>query len=189
MRRTTTLRLVHGAQQAALIAFVLTALSPAFSHAAFTRAGAATVRFTATGPAGLKFAGNGSELSVREADGKVTVSIPLASLDTAIELRNRHMRDKYLEVQTHPNAVLVAERARFKLTTNSGEERAELTLHGRTRPVLVKYTIERAADGTLKVEGSTRIDMREFGIEVPSYLGVAVKPEVDVAVSFTVVDR
>ena len=34
-----------------------------------------------------------------------------ASLDTGIDLRNKHMREKYLEVQKYPNAVLTVDRS------------------------------------------------------------------------------
>jgi len=64
----------------------------------------------------------------------------------------------------------------------------KLTLHGVTRPVKVTYH----ADGDskrAKVDGTMRINMNEFKIEVPSYLGVTVKPNVDIAVKLSVFDK
>jgi hypothetical protein len=42
-------------------------------------------------------------------------------------------------------------------------------------------------DGTSNsAQGKFRLNMTEFGIVVPSYLGVTVKPDVDVSASFRV---
>jgi hypothetical protein len=35
-----------------------------------------------------------------------------------------------------------------------------------------------------EVKGDLKVDFREFGIEIPSYLGATVKPPVDVNVAF-----
>jgi hypothetical protein len=40
--------------------------------------------------------------------------------------------------------------------------------------------MEKAYD----VQGETKVDMRDFGIETPTYLGISVKPPVDITVSF-----
>jgi hypothetical protein len=51
--------------------------------------------------------------------------------------------------------------------------------------VTVHYSAK--ADGAaVAAQGRFRINMNEFGINVPSYLGVTVKPDVDVTASFRV---
>ena len=47
-------------------------------------------------------------------------------------------------------------------------------------------SITCAADGTCAVEGSMNVNMKDFGVNVPSYLGITVKPDVVVTSSFTV---
>ena len=42
-------------------------------------------------------------------------------------------------------------------------------------------------DGVTRLHGSLRIDLREFGVKLPSYLGVAVAPEVDIEVELTAI--
>jgi hypothetical protein len=39
--------------------------------------------------------------------------------------------------------------------------------------------------GSLHVGGTTKLDIRDYGIDIPSYLGVTVKPDIDVEVQFT----
>jgi polyisoprenoid-binding protein YceI len=60
-----------------------------------------------------------------------------------------------------------------------------LTLHGKTRPVTVHYDAKADATG-FAAHGKFRVNMGEYGITVPTYLGVTVKPEVDVSASFHV---
>ncbi len=159
--------------------------------AALGRSGAASVSFAAVGPAGLTIAGTTSDLIVSESGGEVTVRVPLANLDTGIALRNKHMREKYLQVQSYPNADLVVSRAALTLPGSDGETRGEATgtmrLHGNARPVRFAYRAKRDGGG-YKVTGSVHLDMNDFGIEVPRYLGVTVKPDVDVNVAFSAVE-
>jgi polyisoprenoid-binding protein YceI len=153
------------------------------AHAKVTRAGDAQVSFTATGPAGLSIVGTTSELAIAENDQEVVVTVPLKNLDTKIDLRNRHMRDKYLEVGKYPNAELHVPKGAVQ--GSGGTANGQLTLHGQTKPIAFSYTTK--ADGpATNVNGKLRLNMQDFGIEKPGYAGVSVKPDVDVNVSFRV---
>jgi len=178
------------------LAVVASVSGSAVAAAALSGATNSAVTFTATGPGGLKIEGKTPELSVDEKDGRVTIAVALANLDTGIALRNKHMRDKYLEVAKFPRAELVIARSDLKLPTEAspgaqaqGTAPASMTMHGTTKPVTVTFSVKRAAGTSFEVEGTTKVDMKEFGIDVPSYLGVTVKPGVDIAARFTVADR
>ncbi len=41
-------------------------------------------------------------LKIEEADGNVVLDVPLTNLVTGIALRDKHMKEKYLEVQKSP---------------------------------------------------------------------------------------
>lgn len=158
-------------------------------YAALSSATDAHVAFEATGPAGLKIDGTTSDLSVSEGDGNVVVSVPLANLSTGISLRDHHMKEKYLEVPKYPSGVLTVAKSALKVPAAGTQVDAEvpgtLALHGQTRPVSVRYTAK--SDGTTtSAQGKFRINMTEFGIVVPSYLGVTVKPDVDISANFRV---
>lgn len=156
-------------------------LFAAAAEAKLARSGDAQVSFSATGPAGLSIVGTTRDLVVAEAGDDVVVTVPLANLDTKIELRNRHMRDKYLEVARYPSAELRV--ARSAVAAPSGKATGRLTLHGRTRPVVFTYAA-RPEGSAVAVRGSLRLNMLEFGIDKPGYAGITVKPDVDVNVSF-----
>jgi len=170
-----------------LIPLFATLLLPLVALASFQRAGKAEVEFKATGPAGLKIEGHTARLAVGGDDNNVEIKVDLASLETGIGLRDEHLRDKYLEVKKYPYATLQVPRASLKLASSGSEvqgaTKGQLTLHGVTKPVSVKYTTSRNGSG-YAVEGTMHIDIRDFKIEVPSYLGVTVKPDVDIQVAF-----
>jgi len=166
---------------ASIAAVTFTAL---VAEAKLARTGDAQVSFSASGPAGLTIVGTTSELAIAETDQDVVVTVPLRNLDTKIELRNKHMREKYLEVAKYPNAELRVPKSAVQAPT-SNKATGQLTLHGQTRPVTFSYVTkpDGAATG---VTGSFRINILEFGIEKPSYAGVSVKPDVDISVAFHV---
>lgn len=162
--------------------------SAAPSQAAVSSASQSAVSFKAAGP-GMTIEGTTSSLSVVEQDGTVTITVPLANLTTGIALRDSHMRDKYLEVQKYPTAVLTVARSAMQLPAagaqGHGDSPASIQIHGQTRPCTVHYDV--TADGAgFAVKGKLQVNMNAFGITVPSYLGVTVKPDVDIAANFRV---
>jgi polyisoprenoid-binding protein YceI len=161
---------------------------PLLAHAALSGTGTPSVSFTASGPGGMKIVGTTSDLSVASTPDMITVNVPLARLTTGIGLRDSHMRDKYLEVATYPAATLAVPRASLNVpqagAQAEGDAVGTLTLHGRSKPTTFHYVLRH--DGAeYAVTGALRANMKDFGIEVPVYLGVGVKPDVDVAVRFT----
>lgn len=171
-----------------MAAAITIATTPA---AAALRSSSGTASFTALGPAGMKIHGTTPNVSVSESNQMVLVRVGLSNLDTGISLRNRHMREKYLEVSKYPNAELVVKRSELKFPEEGKDSKSSasgtLTIHGKSRTVNFNYDAKRSAN-TIDVNGSVRVDIREYGIAEPSYLGLSVKPNVDVAVHFTAGD-
>jgi polyisoprenoid-binding protein YceI len=180
---TTSTPLTMALTAAAALAFSF----PFAADAKLARTGTPSVSFTALGPAGMKIVGTTSHLEVADDATSVTITVPLADLTTGIALRDRHMREKYLQVQSFPNATLKVDRANLKLPPPGAEASSDaqgtMAIHGKTHPVSFHYTAKHEGAG-YAVSGSVRVDMKDYGIDVPSYLGVTVKPDVDVTVSF-----
>ncbi len=165
---------------------------PADAGAAITAQPGARVSFTASGPAGMKIVGTTSELATTDDGQTITVTVALAHLTTGIELRDKHMRERYLEVQAYPTTTLTIPRASLSIpapgATQTGDPPATVTLHGQTRPASFHYSATNEG-GNLRVDATLHLNMRDFGVTVPTYLGVTVKPDVDIDVHFTAVDR
>ena len=103
----------------------------------------------------------------------------LATIDTGIALRNQHLREKYLEVgkgSGFDKAVL----SEIQLTDAEGEAfegrsrfGGTLLLHGVKRPVAGTADIRR--EGSVRrVRAEFPLELTEFGISPPEYLGVGV---------------
>ncbi len=172
-----------------LSAVLVCALAAGAGAALSASSGAAS--FAAVGPAGLRIEGKTSEVIVVEQHGIVRVTVALSGLDTGISLRNRHMREKYLETDKYPIAELEVPRAALQIPDDgkpaSAVAEGSLTLHGQTRKVSFSYRAHRTL-AAFDVEGTTKLNMRDYGVQVPSYLGITVKPEVEVNVRFQAKD-
>lgn len=156
--------------------------------AGIRQTGGAQAGFTGKGPAGFKLEGKTSELRVQENGGTVVVAVPLGKLETGIALRDKHMREKYLEVARYPEAVLELGRSRITLPadgqTAQGQSTGKMTLHGKSKDVSFTYVIKRAGD-TYQVQGTLPLNLKDYDINVPSYLGVTVQPDIETQVSFS----
>jgi hypothetical protein len=117
------------------------------------------------------------------------LSVDLRTLDSGIGLRNEHMRGRYLEVDKGEGfATAVLSDIRLTDAKDEGFQGAtafngSLSLHGTSRPVAGRAQVRRDGNG-VRVEASFPVLVPEFGIEKPRYLGVGVKDEVQVKVSF-----
>lgn len=151
------------------------------------KVGDATVRFTATGPAGFRLEGKSQVLSVSDGGEAVTITVPLETLETGIALRDRHMREKYLEVARYPQAALVIPWSALRLPepgqSLSQTVTGKMTLHGQSRDVRVTYNLKHAGD-RFEATGKVPLNMKEFGIQPPSYMGLTVKPDIEASVAF-----
>jgi polyisoprenoid-binding protein YceI len=158
------------------------------ADAKITRTGSPTVAFHASGPAGMKIVGTTNDLDVDDQGANVVIRVPLRNLATGIAMRDDHMRNKYLQIATYPNAELTVSRAAIHFPTGdgtgSGDAPGSMAIHGRTKNVNFHYVLARA-NGTLHVQGTVSVNVQDYGIDIPSYLGVTVKPDIDVEVQFT----
>lgn len=173
-------------------ALAVVALTATLAQAKLARTDAEPkVAFHAQGPAGMRIDGTTNELNVADDGTTVKISVPLAKLDTKMDLRNKHMREKYLEVQTYPNADLTVARSALKLpaegASSSGDAPGTMKIHGKDHAVTVHYAAGRSG-GNITVKGSTSISIPDYGITIPSYAGVTVKPDVTIEVEFVVKD-
>jgi polyisoprenoid-binding protein YceI len=163
------------------------------ASATLTKTGTSSSEFTAILPMGLGVPVHGTTpyLGIVDDGTTLTVTVPLAQLDTGNGPRNTRVKNA-LEADRYPNASLRVPRAdlRFpaKGAETSGDATGSFTLHGQTKTVTFHY-VAKNMSGTISVTGSTTVDILDFGVIPPSYMGVAVKPNVDIATSFEVINR
>ena len=116
--------------------------------------------------------------------------VDLATLDTGIDLRNRHLRDDYLEVERGPDfrqAVLSGIVLGEPPPAGGGRSRTRfsgfLALHGVRRAIEGEAELRRRGR-RIQVEAVFRLSLEAFGIPPPRYLGIGVRDAVEVTVRF-----
>lgn len=162
-------------------------LVTADAAAKWVRGGDASVTFLATGPGGLQIKGSGTDLTVDDKGDTVTVVVPLKDIDTGIALRNKHMRDKYLEVEKFPEATLAVPLDAITFAadgkTSEGSAKGTFSVHGKSKEVSFKYKMTNTG-GTCAIEGEAAVNFKDFDVNVPSYMGITVKPDITVFSKF-----
>jgi polyisoprenoid-binding protein YceI len=156
------------------------------------QASQAKVTFSCSGPGGLRIEGTGNELQAMDKGDALVVSVPLQKVSTGMGIRDTHMHDKYLEVQKYPTAQLVVPRAGLKFPADGASVDASapgtLSIHGTSKAVTFHYKAVKKGKA-YDVQGDLHVNMNDYGIATPTYLGITVKPPVDIAVTFQLVDN
>ena len=118
------------------------------------------------------------------------VRVRLDSLDTGIGLRNRHLRETYLEVdrgEEFREAVLTGVELAGPFPSGARDHETAfaglLSLRGIERRVEGAARLVRGA-GRVRVEAEFPLSLAEYGIPPPRYLGVGVRDEVRITVTF-----
>jgi polyisoprenoid-binding protein YceI len=119
-------------------------------------------------------------------DGSLRVD--LRTLRTGIDLRDEHLREKYLEVGKGPayEAAVLTDLRLGPGASDTADGRTTFTgtmaLHGTTRPVAGQAEV-RHDGANVHVTASFPLTLTDYGIAKPQYLGVGVRNEVQVRVS------
>jgi len=118
-------------------------------------------------------------------------AVDLRTLDTGIGLRNDHLRDRYLEVNRGPGYD-TATVSHIDLSgvdphapDGKGSFTGLLTLHGVTKPIAGSVDV-RQARGDLRIKASFPVNLSDYGIPAPRYLGVGVANTVRIEAALVV---
>lgn len=121
-------------------------------------------------------------------DTEFYFEVDLASLDTGIGLRNRHMRDNYLEVEKYPYAtfagriesVEVTEPGRFRIAAAG-----VLSVHGKERQLTVPCEIS-TRDRGYRTMCSFQVLLTDFDIERPKIMFLKLADAIRIELDFQV---
>jgi len=149
-----------------------------------------STKFLAVGrPSLLKIRGEGKgpqgDLQIN--DGSVTgeLKMDVTSFSTGIDMRDHHMKEKYLEVEKFPTATLTIKKASIGDAGSLPKDidfEGDLTLHGVTQPVKGKAHVEK--DGpNFSFNANFPVKITDHKIDIPSYGGIKVADEVTIEVS------
>ena len=161
-------------------------LSFAFiAHADLQSAGKGEVKIEAVAkPALGKFSGSLDDITAKEKDGKLVF---VADLPRGLKMgmRDSHTREAF-RTKKHKSVQLVVDKSKLKFPedkqTVESDVQGELTLHGVTKPVTVKYRAKRTGSDYHLGGSSFSFNYTDFGVEKICKLAVCVEPLVTIRV-------
>lgn len=151
------------------------------------------VEFTAIGKPGfLRINGESKHLSgtANIEKGTADFTFSLGTLVTGMDMRDRHMKDNYLEVKKFPDASLKI--TKFDVGAKKSVDQdfeGELSLHGITKPVTGHAKFECGTEQNCEIEAKLTLKLSDYGIAIPEYAGITVAEKVDIRVETKMVRR
>ena len=122
------------------------------------------------------------------AGGELYFEVDLASLDTGIGLRNRHMRENYLETERFPFASYEAEIVGAQVDPGGGwivTATGTFQVHGVGRPMTAECPVSPVGDG-FRVRCEFQLRLPDHDIEIPSLMFLKINEVIELAVDFHV---
>ncbi len=116
--------------------------------------------------------------------------VNLNTLDTGIGLRNRHMRERYLETDKWPVAsyqgkiVDVAKRDSAGLTVYEVQTQGTFSVHGVERDIEVAGTVEMLEAGLMRIKAAFQIELPDYNIKIPQVMFFKLNKVIKIRVMF-----
>jgi polyisoprenoid-binding protein YceI len=154
--------------------------------------GTGSTEFHATGhPSAIKVVGKGKgptgAFSVNGLHVSGEIRFDLSSLDTGIDMRTRHMKEKYLEVQKDPEARLTLTKLDLPNALSNGAKfnqvpfEGTLQLHGKNHLVTGLVDASRT-DNQVSINATLGLKIADYGILLPTFAGITMADDVQIVV-------
>ena len=112
-----------------------------------------------------------------------TLHVDLQTLETGIGIRDRHMKNNYLEVEKGAGfSTATIDDIRVEKLDGKSTFTGVLTLHGQKKKISGAADLQQR-DGRIKVQAQFALKVSDFEIPAPTYLGVGVRDEIQIKVS------
>lgn len=144
------------------------------------------IEFSAKGrPAFIKANGSAplvdSNLIIKDLKLKGSVTVDISKLDSGIELRDEHLKEKYLHTNKFPQAVLIFDEQSVSLDGSEQTLKGKLKFHGVEKNIQVKAELNKN-DREISLESNFVIKITDYGIELPSFQGITAADKVELKV-------
>lgn len=116
------------------------------------------------------------------------LEVDLASLDTGLGLRNRHMRNNYLEVREFPYAIFEAVIERVESASDAGfrvTAQGVVEIHGVRREMRIPCDLSTRGEG-YRVRCAFNVLLSDFDIEIPRIMFLKLADEIRIELDFAV---
>ena len=116
----------------------------------------------------------------------IYLEVDLNTVDTGIGLRNRHMRENYLETDKYPFTYFKG-KITSSVKSDSGYYKVEadgkIFIHGVEKDLTVQAKLDPVADG-LHVTSAFVVKLSDFQIEIPSIMFYKINENMDLKLDF-----
>lgn len=110
-----------------------------------------------------EFTGDGQLAGTGQVSGRIDIQV--ASLNTGIGQRDRHLRsDDFFDAERFPQITVVVTGLRPG-TGKAADLQTDFTIKGSTQPVQLPGTITELADGSVRISAKAQIQRSEFGLD------------------------
>lgn len=116
------------------------------------------------------------------------LSVEMKTLKTGIGLRDRHLKNKYIHIKKYPKATLLINELQLTQTQiNAGLKDQKfqglLKFHGVQKIITGFFELKPKSQTQFQILAEFDINLTDFSVNVPSYLGVTVAEKVKIRVS------
>ena len=118
---------------------------------------------------------------------KIYFEVELNGLDTGIGMRNRHMRENFLETDKFPYAHYTGEIVRVDTAANGAftiATKGKLYIHGKEQPVTISGLVSPQGDHYL-VQSKFDVKLPDYDIKVPSLMFLKISETIELELAFT----
>ncbi len=131
---------------------------------------------------------DGQDLKVDSLPSKSELyfEVQLDGLDTGIGLRNRHMRENYLETDKYPLAKYSGQITKVENSPDRGliiTAEGKFSVHGVERPMTISGVIT-PGENAYHVKSDFEIKLPDFNIKIPSLMFLKINEIIKVALDF-----
>jgi polyisoprenoid-binding protein YceI len=115
--------------------------------------------------------------------------VDLNSLDTGIGLRNRHMRENYLETDKFPYTHYkgkIASSKKLDDSTYAVVTEGSMFIHGIEKPLSVQGTLVKKSDDQFRIKTNFQVKLSDFEIKIPSIMFYKINEIMELVLDFCV---
>ena len=118
--------------------------------------------------------------------GEIAFSVPIKEYQFRKSLMQEHFNEKYMESEKYPKSIFQGKITGFNPQAKGIQHVStlgKLTIHGVTKEVNIKGTIEKLAD-KLSMKSSFIVKLEDYNIMIPQLLRNNIAEQVEVTIDF-----
>lgn len=127
------------------------------------------------------------ENNILTANSSLYFEVDLNTLDTGIGLRNRHMRENYLQTDKYRFAsfkgkitnVTAVSQGSFKVDVDGA-----MTIHGVTQSIKITGTLAKTDESSYNLKSDFTVKLSSYNIEIPSIMMVKLSEVIELHLNF-----